>query len=282
MQAQMWQLLMEANSRELVAVAFSPYENHSMVYRTIPFAPDVSTPLRQLEDAVYENSFLLSDYSRTTMLYDSERVAALPDSPDEELLTRLFRAVYPATGVPSKIIISHIADQRVAVCCEVDAAVCNFITRTFPGISIEHPLAPLCRYFRAKYPLRRRGKTLVNMRGKRLDIITLGDEAPLTVASHRIECAMDAVYYILASREALRLPDTDEIFIAGDRTLRAEVTPVLRRYVRYVMPAIFPSVMFRAGKASLSAPFELIVAPLAGFAPGASTFRKFSTNIPVT
>ena len=74
---------------------------------------------------------------------------------------------------------------------------------------------------------------------------------------------MDAVYYILASREALRLPDTDEILIAGDRMLRAEITPVLRRYVRYVMPAIFPSVMFRAGKASLSAPLEMILAPIA-------------------
>ncbi len=39
--------------------------------------------------------------------------------------------------------------------------------------------------------------------------------------------------------------------------------PVLRRFVRYVMPAIFASTMFRAGRAALRTPFEMIVAPLA-------------------
>ena len=92
---------------------------------------------------------------------------------------------------------------------------------------------------------------------------------------------MDAVYYILASRENLRLPDTDEIMISGDRTTRAAITPVLRRYVRYVMPAIFPSVMFRAGRASLSAPFELIVAPLvapAAEGPGNTPHKTKNTE----
>ena len=50
---------------------------------------------------------------------------------------------------------------------------------------------------------------------------------------------MDAVYYILAARKSLGLADIDEIIIGGDRLTRAQVTPVLRRYVRYVMPAIF-------------------------------------------
>jgi hypothetical protein len=54
----------------------------------------------------------------------------------------------------------------------------------------------------------------------------------------------------------------DEIILAGDPASRAALSPLLRRYVRYVMPAIFPSTMFRAGRAALRTPFELVVAPL--------------------
>lgn len=256
------QLLMEANSRELVAVAFSPREAHSMVCSTIALSPDTPSPLRRLEDAVYDHDFLLAEYRRTVMLYDSPRVAALPYSPDERVVMDMFRTLYPASEPGTEALVSLLPELNMSLCSEIPSDVRHFICRTFPGVTLEHPLAPLCRYFRARHPQRRKGKTLVNIRGNRLDIITLGQEAPMLVTSHYIETAMDAVYYILASREALRLPDTDEILIAGDRMLRAEITPVLRRYVRYVMPAIFPSVMFRAGKASLSAPFELVVAPL--------------------
>lgn len=260
-QPQIWQLLMEASPDRLAAMAFSPYENHSMIFKEMLYEGEEGE-LPRMENTVYDNPLLLADFSKVTMLYDTLRVLPVPDAGDE-VARAIFRNVYPAQDMPgSEVIVNRIPEMNMAICSEIPGDTLNFLRRTFPCIRIEHPLAPLCRYFRAKHPVRRHGKTLANLRGKRLDIIILGDNAPLMVASHRIEEPMDAVYYILASRENLRLPDTDEIMISGDRTTRAAITPVLRRYVRYVMPAIFPSVMFRAGRASLSAPFELIVAPL--------------------
>jgi hypothetical protein len=44
--------------------------------------------------------------------------------------------------------------------------------------------------------------------------------------------------------------------------LREAIMPELRRYINYVMPVIFPSAMFRAGREAMNAPFELIVLPL--------------------
>ena len=263
MQAQMWQLLMEANSRELEAVVLSPYEEQHLTHKVISLDSETSSPLKCLEDAVYANDFLLTDYRHTMMLYDCGHALPLPLCDDDSMLAALYREAYPGDGgSPSTMLISRLPEQNVALCSEIPTDIHRFLTRTFPGIAVEHPLVPLCRYFRARYALRPRGKTLVNLRGKRLDIITLGAAAPLTVASYHVEAVMDALYYILAAREALQLPDTDEIMVAGDRHLRAEITPLLRRYVRYVMPAIYPSAMIRAGKVSLSAPFGLIVAPL--------------------
>ena len=117
-------------------------------------------------------------------------------------------------------------------------------------------------WLRSKYPARHRGKTLVNLRPDRTDVVILGDEAPLILNTFRVSDPMDSLYYILAGRQVNGLEPTDEIFIAGNRRLRNEVGALLRRYVSFVMPAIFPSVMFRAGKASLGAPFEMILAPV--------------------
>lgn len=254
---------MEAGPEELAAVAYTPSDSQPMHFREwkLPYAGP-GQELATLENTIYAHTELLADFGKVTLLYDTLRVVPMPDSENEADAETIFRGVYPPDVRPGKVIVSRIPEMAMALCFEIPSDTDNFLRRTFPGITIDHPLAPLCRYFRAKHPLRRRGKTLANIRGKRLDIITLGEHAPLAISSHFIADPMDAVYYIMASRQGLSLRDTDEIMIAGDRILRAAVTPVLRRYVRYVMPAIFPAVMFRAGRESLSAPFELIVSPL--------------------
>ena len=144
----------------------------------------------------------------------------------------------------------------------VPEAEMGFINRTFHNATIIHPLTPLASWMRARHPNQRRGKTLVNLRPHRLDLIILGDDAPLTINSYSITCAADALYYILAARQTHRLPDTDEIFIAGERQLRSQTSALLRRYVRFVMPVIFPTSMFQAGRAAFDAPFETIIAPI--------------------
>lgn len=74
---------------------------------------------------------------------------------------------------------------------------------------------------------------------------------------------IDAIYYIMACRDMLKLDAQDnELLIAGDNSLRDAITPTLREYLAYVMPVIFPSSMFKAGKDAMKAPFDLIVLPL--------------------
>ena len=57
-------------------------------------------------------------------------------------------------------------------------------------------------------------------------------------------------------------PTNDELFITGSTTTRETITPILRKHLSFVMPVIFPSEMFKAGKEAMKAPFDLIVIPL--------------------
>lgn len=258
---QMWQLLLEVDASALSVVAFSPHEDHALIYETIPFDMSATSTLRALEDAIYDNPMLLLDFGNVTVFYDTQRMVAIPGMAIGSAGACL-RKLFPPCGMRGEVLTSPVAGMDAAIAFEIPCDILGFLRRTFHNASIGHPLAPVASYFGMKHPLHPHGKTLVNITGSRLDVVTLGDEAPLMLNSFRFVEPMDAVYYILASRSKLGLRDTDEIMIAGDRTVRAAISPVLRRYVRYVMPAIFPSAMFRAGKASMSAPFELIVAPL--------------------
>ena len=138
----------------------------------------------------------------------------------------------------------------------------GFLRRTFNNPRIAHPLTPQALYFHSKYQQRAPGKMLVNLRGDRCDIVVLGDDAPMLLNSYEIHHPMDAVYYVMAVRKEFDIPPSQEIILAGDTASRGDVAPQLRRFVRYVMPAIFPSAMFRAGRASLRTPFEMVVSPL--------------------
>ncbi len=44
--------------------------------------------------------------------------------------------------------------------------------------------------------------------------------------------------------------------------MRKAVTPLLRRYVASVLPAIFPSALYRAGREAMNAPFNIVILPL--------------------
>ena len=261
----MWQLVMEPGSAALSVMAFSPIEHHSIIAADIPYPPDAE-PASAFRDAVYDNPLLLNDFLQTTVLLPTRRFMLLPDiMTDSEAVRALFRRSFPAAGDgrPSELLTEDLPSLRARLVFETDAGLLGFLRRTFNNPRITSPLVPLALYFRGKHPNRPRGKMIANLCADRVDIVILGDDAPLVVNTFDIRDPMDAVYYTMACREAHSLRPTDEIILAGDTVCRRAVTPPLRRFIRYVMPAIFPSMMTRGGQASLSIPFEMIVTPIA-------------------
>lgn len=261
-QPQQWQLVLEVSSPALSVVAFSPSESHSLIHEEIPLDCTAMPHLQALEDAVYNNPMLLLDFKRVQVIYDTPHFMPLP-SEMSPLAPQILTKAFSADAIQkARIVQNPVEELGCTIAFAVPEAEMGFIDRTFHNAGIIHPLAPLATWMRARHPNRRRGKTLVNLRPHRLDLIILGDDVPLVLNSYSITCATDALYYILAARQTHQLPDTDEIFIAGERELRAQTSALLRRYVRFVMPVIFPSSMFQAGRAAFDAPFEAILAPL--------------------
>lgn len=258
----LWRLYLRLGEKRLDAMLYNVATDNSLIHRAFPLDnPDGR--LKALEDVVYDHPLLLGDFQSVDIIVESMAFTIIPaEITDRELLRAIFDAQLPG-NLDSEMILSPIGGQNAVIAAGIDSETARFLRRTFNNPPMHHHLAPLCRYFHDKSRIGNAGKMYAHLREGYLDLLSFGRDTLRLANTYAVRDPMDAVYYIIAARQQLGLnPDSDELLLAGDAALREAVTPVLREYLAYVMPAIFPSAMYRAGKEALKAPFDLIVMPL--------------------
>ena len=73
----------------------------------------------------------------------------------------------------------------------------------------------------------------------------------------------DAAYYILNVWKQLNFDQQkDEVHLTGKNEQKKIIVPIIQEYISCVMPSIFPAQLFKMGKDTLNAPFDLIITPL--------------------
>lgn len=236
---EMWNLLLRLSPTEMHLVAYSIVEDNSLIYRRFPIDSNSGSYLRALEEVIYDNPMILSDFRRVyCVIQTSTQVVAPSDytsETDRELLLSASRPDFKGsvltdtTGTRNAIIISGIENDLSA-----------FLHRTFHNVIISSHLSPLCRFFAMKAGKSNSMKMLVNLRDTSLDVIIMQGGNLMLANTFSFSNPMDAVYYILACRNRIGLdPHNDELILAGDTTVREKVLPVLRTYLARVIPTIF-------------------------------------------
>ena len=258
----LWRLALRINEKKLHVVLFCSVEDNSLIYREITLDPAAQSLHKALEEAVYDNPLLLSDFERVDCVIESDKFTIIPSEIDDiDLQKKIFTETFSTFN--GEIITNKLNELNATIMMGVSKDLVNFLRRTFNNPEILHHLTPLCIYFNRKSRLGNAGKMYAYIHENRLDLLAFGKDSLKLANTFNFRDPMDANYYILACRDMLKLdPSSDEMLIAGDNTVREAITPTLREYLAYVMPVIFPSAMFKAGKDALNAPFDLIVLPL--------------------
>jgi hypothetical protein len=257
----LWRLLLLIDDDNLVVVANSTVEDSSLIHVKLPYDSAAASPIRAIEDVIYSNPLLLSDFNKVECIVRSKHFLIVPTATDEQSANVIAGKLWNDNSL--SIITDEVANLCANIVWAVDAQLVNFLVRTFNNPRIVHHLTPLARYFSRKSRLGNSGKMYVNLRRNYLDVIAFNGGKVSLINSYEYQDKDDATYFVLAvANEAGFNLDDDELMICGDVALREQIMPELRRFVNYVMPVIFPSAMFRAGKEALNAPFELILLPL--------------------
>lgn len=260
----LWQLYLGIDRCAVEVMAYCPLEDHSLITETIPLDPAASSVTRAIEEAVYARPVLLGDYKRVSIVVRTDCFTLLPDIVSDNGVIDEITAVYlPQTATGHVIVDNPLPGLGAVLRMGVQEELYNFLMRTFNCPRLYHNLTPLCLYFNGSNKSGNVRKTFVNLRHDSFDIMAFGHGTLSIANTFSFRDPMDAVYYILACREMLGMDTEDELLLCGNRGVRDTLTPILRQYLSFVMPVIFPSAMFKAGgQTAMNAPFDLIVLPL--------------------
>ncbi|MCM1331155.1 MAG: DUF3822 family protein [Bacteroides sp.] len=260
----LYNLILRVEPARLDVMIYNGDEEDSIIYRSIRLDTALSQ-IAALEETVYDNPVLLGDFNKITVIIATTEYAITPEwaSTDEILAGMVADKLLVNDDNETELLNIPMHDTGISVMLKPETRLTAFLRRTFNNPEILHHIVPLIRYFSKSDRLGTAGKIFVNLRNDSLDIISFSNNSPHLINTFRFRDKMDAVYYILACREQLKENGSDhEILISGNSDIREEITPILRRYVGYVMPVIFPSTIFKAAKDTMKAPFDLIVLPL--------------------
>lgn len=259
---QMWRLIMGIGHDSIdIAITCASIDN-SLIHRHIPLDTEAPTPCRALEDAIYDNPLLLSDFGSIDIVVDTPHFALLPAGTSTGTADLILSELFTDTEAPSTLTITPMPRCGAAIAMLLPADIHGFLHRTFPQLRLHHRLAPLTEYFSAHTRMGSAGKMYAHFHKGAVDIIAFGSDGLTLANTMRYRDPSDAIYYILACRRMLDTDSDSELFLSGEPALREPVTPTLREYVPYVMPAFFPASVFRAGHDAIHVPLELTVLPL--------------------
>ncbi len=248
------------SSRGIDIAVFAPAEDNSLIYRHVDFDSAAKSTQDALEEAVYDNPLLLSQFKRIDCMIDTERFLIVPaervgDAPD--MLASLYG------DDEFETLCDRLDNAGATLASAVPRRCVSFLKRTFGTPRITHRLTPLFRYFGHRTRFGNAARLHVHLREGACDIMAVVGDNLIMANSYKVCAISDVVYFTLAVAESLEFDsERDRVLISGDTVAREELMTTLRRYLHFVMPMIFPSDMLRIGRNAMDAPFELIAGAL--------------------
>ncbi|MBD5180499.1 MAG: DUF3822 family protein [Bacteroidales bacterium] len=263
----MWNLYLGLDRTSIDVMAYCPMEDNSLLSATIQLDENGNDYCKAIEEAIYDNPLLLNDFNKVTIVSRGNSRAILPGylSENQELAADIAAEICgrPEGFPDAPMITDHLPLLECNVAHFMETDVYHFLTRTFTGVKFIHRLSSLTRFFHGTNRGPGSMLTFVNLRAGSMDIILFTGDRLLLANTYEWSTPEDVIYYIMAVRQAFEVPGEKSVVLSGDRNIREELTPRLREFIPSVIPAIFPTAMFRAGgMTAMNTPTDLVVLPL--------------------
>lgn len=216
---------------------------------------------KALENAVYDNAFLLEPYRSTAIALHSQHFQLLPQ---ELIYAGLTNKVMEASfsKLQGEVLTCTVAGTDAGIACDVEDGVVGFLRRTFPGACILHHLASLCAYCVNAYK-EDNACLHVCVDGKEAHIVVVRQGKLLMANTYHHRTPDDVIYFVLNVWKTCGLDShRDKLMLTGDNNLRSTLATKLREWIACVMPEVMPAQALHLGRDIFSLPFNLIATAL--------------------
>lgn len=272
---ELWSLELHITGEQLKVVLYSKAQADSLISRTIALDLSAGSQLKAVEAAIYDHQLLLSEFKDVSVVVDSQHFVMLPPdfspddtaAPDGSSSAQLALDAAFGTSGNAEVECAFCQMPRcgAAVAFEVPKGLDAFLRRTFFQPRVVHRLYPLCEHFARLNEGSGMSRLHINYDpdGQTMDMVAFSHGRFAMANTFTFRSPADAAFYALHAWSSLGFDSlNDEVQITGSRAMREATAPMLRKYVSYVMPAIFPAAAMRIGHDAVKAPLELILLAL--------------------
>ena len=262
-----WNLYLGLDSAAIDVMAYCPMDEHSLISATVPLDDNEPDHCKAIEEAIYDNPLLLNDFNKVTVVSRSDYRTIIPGylSDNVDLACDIASEIggRPENSPDTPVLIDKLPLLDCAIAHFMESDLYYFLTRTFTGVKFIHRLSSLTRFFHGTNRGPGSMLTFVNLRSDSMDIVLFTGNSLLLANTYSWTTPEDVIYYIMAVRQAFDVEKDKAVVLSGDRAVRDELGSRLREFVPSVIPAIFPTAMFRAGgMTAMNTPTDLVVLPL--------------------
>lgn len=255
---EVWELLVSIDDKRVKYILYTPTVANSLITGEVAFVDDT---LQGLEDAVYDTSVLLNEYKRVRVVVHSQHFVLLPGETSDEDAMKLVRLSFPDQDVDAAV--CTMPHHGVKIAYMMPHGMQAFLGRTFTYPSVCHHLMPLCEYFMEQNRGSEISRMFLNLQEGKMDMAIYRKGEFLCANTYPFANVEDATYFVLNAWRTHGMDQlTDELQLMGDNAVRAAMTPELRKFVKFVMPAVYPAAAMQLGRNAMQAPHELILLAL--------------------
>lgn len=242
-------------------ILYTDVQDNSLIMGSIDLDSSAETYLKSLENTIYDNPLLLDDYKQVRVVLGSQRFMVLPGQYDEFEAQEAFELAYPDSD--GEMAMCSLVRCGVNIAFEVPKGVMGFLQRTFSTPPVFHHLHPLCEHYHHLNEGSEISRMFLNFTPGHMDMVIYQSGNIVLANSYDYRSPQDAAYYALHAWDSIALDRlTDEVQLTGSKAERDAIAPILREYIGYVMPAIYPAAALRLGQNAMKAPFDLIMLAL--------------------
>ena len=253
-----WELLVSIDDRQVDYILYTPSVTGSLAIGQVAPADD---SLQSLEDAIYDTPELLDEYKRVRVVVHSPHFVMVPMATSDDDCRLMALTAFPEDDGDVSICELPLNDVKIAFL--MPRGMQAFLGRTFDNPDVCLHLKPLCEYFAELNRGNDSSRMFLHLTDMRMDMAIYQEGALVCSNSYPFDEASDATYFVLNAWRAHGMDQLiDELHLIGDSEMRAVMTPLLREYVKQVMPAVYPAAALRLGRNAMQAPLDLILLAL--------------------
>lgn len=258
---ELWSLALQLRASGVDVMIYPPSVADEPVVRSYEFDLSVA-PLKALEDVIYANTLLFSDFKSVDCYVDAPSFMLVPRDASLAQCSALFGMEFPgADQAEGHAEFYDTGTLNAKVMQVMDAECKSFLSRTFYNIRFHNRLAALCGFF-ARKGMDGHSAVYALMDDSRLTLVVLDGEKLLLANDFECGDADTAAYYVLAAMNMLSLPADTEVCLHSSLPGSDAITALRSRLSAYCPATEFlelPPLGFAAGAETFQVPFIFLL-----------------------